>query len=114
MDKWILQYEPESPKQIEPLMGWTASTDMKSQIKLKFDSKEEAIAYDIGLPKDYGQAAIWYRRAADQGEAIAQVNLGEMYETGRGVTKDFAQAANWYRRAADKGDADAQYHLGQM
>ena len=44
-DKWLLEYEPETPRQIEPLMGWTSSTDMKSQIKLRFDTKEEAIAY---------------------------------------------------------------------
>ena len=44
-DKWVLEYEPESPRQIEPLMGWTASSDMKSQVKLRFDTKEEAIAY---------------------------------------------------------------------
>ncbi len=44
-DKWVLEYEPESPRQIEPLMGWTSSSDMKSQVKLRFDSKEEAIAY---------------------------------------------------------------------
>jgi hypothetical protein len=51
-DKWILEYEPESPRQIEPLMGWTASTDMKSQVKLRFDNKEEAIAYATrnGIP----------------------------------------------------------------
>jgi hypothetical protein len=44
-DKWLLEYEPEAPRQIEPLMGWTSSTDMKSQIKLHFQTKEEAIAY---------------------------------------------------------------------
>ena len=44
-DKWLLEYEPETARQIEPLMGWTSSTDMKSQIKLRFDTKEEAIAY---------------------------------------------------------------------
>jgi hypothetical protein len=51
-DKWILEYEPESPRQIEPLMGWTASTDMKSQVKLKFDSKADAVAYATrnGIP----------------------------------------------------------------
>ena len=51
-DKWILEYEPESARQIEPLMGWTASTDMKSQVKLRFDNKEEAIAYATrnGIP----------------------------------------------------------------
>ncbi len=44
-DKWILEYEPEEPRAIEPLMGWVSSGDMKSQIKLRFDTKEEAIAY---------------------------------------------------------------------
>jgi ETC complex I subunit conserved region len=44
-DNWLLEYEPEKPREIEPLMGWTSSSDMRSQVKLKFDSKEEAIAY---------------------------------------------------------------------
>ena len=44
-DKWILEYEPELARQIEPLMGWTSSADMRSQVKLHFDTKEEAIAY---------------------------------------------------------------------
>ena len=35
-DKWILEYEPEQPRVIEPLMGWTSSSDMKSQIRLQF------------------------------------------------------------------------------
>jgi hypothetical protein len=42
---WVLEFEPEAPRAIEPLMGWTSSGDMKSQIKLGFGSKEEAIAY---------------------------------------------------------------------
>ena len=44
-DQWVLEFEPESPRQTEPLMGWTASSDMRSQVRLRFDSKEEAIAY---------------------------------------------------------------------
>ena len=44
-DDWLLEYEPEKPREIEPLMGWTSSADMRSQVKLKFDTKEEAIAY---------------------------------------------------------------------
>jgi hypothetical protein len=44
-DKWVLEYEPEVPLWIDPLMGWTSSSDMKSQVKLLFDTKEEAIAY---------------------------------------------------------------------
>src|SRR5208337_1061889 len=44
-DKWVLEYEPEQPRSIEPLMGWTSSGDMKSQVRLSFDTKEEAVAY---------------------------------------------------------------------
>ena len=42
---WVLEYEPEAPRVVEPLMGWTSSTDMNSQVRLRFDTKEEAIAY---------------------------------------------------------------------
>ena len=42
---WILEFDPELPREIEPLMGWTSSGDMKSQIRLCFGTKEEAIAY---------------------------------------------------------------------
>jgi len=42
---WQLDYEPELPRAVEPLMGWTSSSDMKQQITLHFDTKEEAIAY---------------------------------------------------------------------
>lgn len=43
--EWLLEYEPSAPRQVEPLMGWTSSTDMNSQVRLEFDSKEEAISY---------------------------------------------------------------------
>ena len=43
--EWQLDYEPESPRVIEPLMGWTSSTDMKQQLTLRFETKEDAIAY---------------------------------------------------------------------
>jgi hypothetical protein len=43
--EWMLEYEPETPREIDPLMGWTSSRDMKSQIILAFDTKEEAMAY---------------------------------------------------------------------
>jgi hypothetical protein len=43
--RWVLEYEPESPQTIDPLMGWTSSSDMLRQIELEFDSSEEAVAY---------------------------------------------------------------------
>ena len=43
--EWVLNYEPEQPRIVEPLMGWTSSGDMKQEVQLSFDTKEEAIAY---------------------------------------------------------------------
>ena len=43
--KWEFEYAPEQSREIDPLMGWTASADMASQIRLSFDTKEEAVAY---------------------------------------------------------------------
>jgi hypothetical protein len=43
--RWLLEFEPEQPREIEPLMGWTSSGDMKAQVKLWFDTKEEALEY---------------------------------------------------------------------
>jgi hypothetical protein len=43
--EWVLDYEPETPREIEPLMGWTASGDMRQQVRLQFDTAEDAIAY---------------------------------------------------------------------
>ena len=65
-------------------------------------------------PQDYAQAAIWYRKAADQGEAVAQWRLGSLYQAGHGVPQDYAQAAIWYRKAAEQGNADAQEMLGGL
>ena len=42
---WVLDFDPEQPRAVEPLMGWTSSADMRQQVRLQFDSKEEAIAY---------------------------------------------------------------------
>ena len=42
---WVLDFEPEEPSTVEPLMGWTSSGDMRQQLRLRFPSKEEAIAF---------------------------------------------------------------------
>ena len=42
---WVLDFEPEAPRTVEPLMGWTSSGDMRQQVRLRFASKEEAVAY---------------------------------------------------------------------
>jgi hypothetical protein len=42
---WVLEFEPAMAKRPDPLMGWTSSSDTTSQVKLKFDDKEQAVAY---------------------------------------------------------------------
>jgi hypothetical protein len=42
---WVLEYEPERPRSLDPLMGWTSSSDMLAQVTLEFDTVEEAMAY---------------------------------------------------------------------
>jgi hypothetical protein len=42
---WVLDYEPQSPRVIEPLMGWTSSDDTRSQIRMRFETLGEAVAY---------------------------------------------------------------------
>ena len=43
--EWVLEYAPEKPREIEPLMGWTSSADMNQQVRLQFETKDEAVAY---------------------------------------------------------------------
>ena len=60
-----------------------------------------------GVPKDNQQAVRWFRLAADQGDALAQIKLGSMYELGNGVTQDFVQAHKWYNLGAANGEKEA-------
>ena len=63
---------------------------------------------------NYREALEWYRKAAEQGYAPAQVNLGSLYAEGQGTPQDFQEALRWYHKAADQGYAPAQFNLGIM
>jgi len=64
--------------------------------------------------QDYAAALRLFRPLANQGNDIAQFDLGVMYDKGWGVPRDHVQAARWYRLAAAQGNADAQYNLGVL
>ncbi len=53
-----------------------------------------------GVPEDGAEAAKWYRRAAEQGNALAQSNLGATYHNGEGVPQDYVLAHMWLNLAA--------------
>ena len=71
--------------------------------------EEGEAAYHAG---DYKKALAEFRPLADQGNADAQFNLGEMYAYGHGVPQDYKEAVSWYRRAAERGHIRAQKNLG--
>jgi TPR repeat protein len=65
-----------------------------------------------GVPLDQSEAVKWYRKAAEQGNAVAQCTIGEIYSGGLcGLTIDNKEAVKWYRLAAEQGIAEAQFNL---
>jgi TPR repeat protein len=65
-----------------------------------------------GTIDSYLLAGDWYRRAATQGHALAQFNLGVMYSRGQGLERDRDMSRFWLTKAAENGDCGAQYMLG--
>ncbi len=51
---WVLEFDPAAPREIDPLMGWTSSADTRSQVRLRFATKEAALAY----ARDHGLEAV--------------------------------------------------------
>jgi hypothetical protein len=74
--EWVLEFEPEEPREIDPLMGWTSSRDTKSQLHLTFDSKEEAIAYAErnGIP---------YRLEEPKPKSVVRKSYADNFRFGR-------------------------------
>jgi TPR repeat protein len=67
-----------------------------------------------GVPRDEQQAAILFRKSADQGYADAQNNLGVLYLRGQGVPQDYAQASAWFLKAAEQNEPHAEASLAAM
>ncbi|MGB8480473.1 MAG: tetratricopeptide repeat protein [Acidobacteriaceae bacterium] len=107
---------------LEKILGPVKFVQLAPLAALRYDlySKAKANGYDdekaaeiaMSTAGTIGQAASWYRNAAEQGDPWAQYNLGWLYKTGQGVPQDYAQAAVWWRKAADQGYARAQFNLG--
>jgi hypothetical protein len=72
--------------------------------------------YDAGkdVAQDYKEAVKWYTKAAEQGDATAQFNLGVMYVNGQGVKKDYKEAVKWFTKAAQRGDPEIVNKASRM
>jgi hypothetical protein len=66
-------------------------------------------AYNRG---DYATAMKLWLPLAEQGNEVAQNNIGVLYAQGRGVEQNYTVAANWFRKSANQGYANAQFNLG--
>jgi uncharacterized protein len=78
-------------------------------------SKEDFNLAEIYYNKgNYKEALKLFRKSAWRGDTLSQINLGLMYEGGKGIDQNYIQAAMWYRKAAEKGEPTAQYNLGLM
>ena len=75
------------------------------------DFQKGVDAYEKG---DYATALKEWTLSAEQGDALAQYNLGVMYENGRGVPQDHKAAFKWYSLSAEQGYAKAQFNVGIM
>ena len=71
--EWLLEFEPEQAREVEPLMGWTSSGDMRQQVQLRFDSAEEAVAYceRQGIPYQVAEPKAPARRAMSYSDNFA-------------------------------------------
>ena len=67
-----------------------------------------------GVEKNYELALEWFTRAAQQGNAECQYNLGVIYFFGRGVNRNYKTAFKWFREAASQKVVAAQYGLAFM
>jgi hypothetical protein len=76
--EWVLDYEPEEPRVVESLMGWTSSGDMKSQLRLQFATKDEAVAYAErhGIPYQVHEAKPSTRRGLSYADNFAAGRRG--------------------------------------
>jgi len=76
--QWVLEFAPSAARTVDPMMGWTSSTDMDSQVRLKFDSLEAASEYakhhgiDVQISKPHKRKPV-----------IRQGGYGENFATNR-------------------------------
>jgi hypothetical protein len=50
---WVLEFGQDAARELDPLMGWTGSSDTQAQVRLRFDTREEAVAYAVAKGWDY-------------------------------------------------------------
>ncbi|MFM0299106.1 tetratricopeptide repeat protein [Paraburkholderia sediminicola] len=92
------------------------NSSMRQQVKQDDANRQvmRGLLYVIGPSRDFAQAFVWFRKAADQGNALGEYQVGQSYEAGRGVKKNETEAVVWYRKAAEQNLPAARSRLRTM
>jgi TPR repeat protein len=89
--------------------------DARSRLEKKAQSgiamAQELFGEQLDQEENFAEAATWFRKAAEQGDADAMARLGGCYWSGKGVDKSAREAIKWWKQAADKGDEEATKSL---
>jgi len=64
----------------------------------------------LGIGKNFSEGFKWLKKAAEQGNAAAQMNIAWMYQNGFGVEKDYTEAIKWFQKVSDQELSDTQSH----
>lgn len=75
---WVLEFAPQTARDIDPLMGWTSSNDTQTQVRLRFDSREAAEEYAVAKGIEFDVAEPKARKPL-----IRQRGYGENFATDR-------------------------------
>jgi hypothetical protein len=118
---------PASPAEQDSKAANIPTTSSPSPVAIDIDLIEEAkagdpkaqyrLGYDYylghGIAQDFAQAAVWWRKSADQGFAFAQNNLGVLYNSGKGVPQSYSEAYFWQNLAAARSNGDLQVQFAK-
>jgi hypothetical protein len=107
------QESPTAPTAPSPAAdGSTIDPQLMEQAKAGDKVAQYKLGYDYylgrGIAQDYAQAAVWWKKAAEQGYADAQNNLGVLYNSGKGVPQSYSEAYFWENLAAARANGSMQ------
>lgn len=120
VDKRVQEWEPEPDPEAIAFLAALKSKAEDGDVQAQFDlaekykqgiEKHSKAAGQGDLERDLTSALDWWRKAAEQGHAGAQFQLGEAFSKGLGARPDYAEAVKWYGKAAAQGYEVAQDNL---
>ena len=102
----------EKAKELGKNKEWGQAIQLLKPVAEQGNAEAQCLLGHYSFSGNNDEAAYWYRKAAEQGDAGAMLQLGVCYYLGTGVEEDGNEALRWYKKAADRGNTDAMLRLG--